>query len=173
MFKTRASDQNLVVDLDRTVQQETSTIRATEENLLASKLESIMELWVIFKTLAMDFNLASSLENWEQLEMFVTRVISQLHVCFWRDLKAQQGPFATLAMEQTLVICNRGASYGGSLKNLASSCNAGHACMNAGRGLANPLHITSDINNCCNTVSACAWANQATLPGDCQTGGAS
>ena len=69
--------------------------------------------------------------------------------------------------------CNRGASYGGSLKNLASSCNAGHACMNAGRGLANPLHITSDINNCCNTVSACAWANQATLPGDCQTGGVS
>jgi hypothetical protein len=64
--------------------------------------------------------------------------------------------------------CNRGASYGGSMKSISSSCNAHHACKHAGRGLTYPLHISSNMNNCCNTPYECYWANQTSLPDECQ-----
>ncbi len=64
--------------------------------------------------------------------------------------------------------CNRGATYGGLMNDVSSSCNAHRACKYAGRGLTHPLHISSNMNNCCNTPYACDWANEASLPETCQ-----
>ncbi len=59
-------------------------------------------------------------------------------------------------------------AYYGSIGNITSSCNAVYACFMAGSPPPNGTGLISSIlNSCCNSASACEYTNEDTIPALC------